>query len=85
MAAAYANVPSFLLKTYDIVSDKKLDHIISWNKEGNSFIVHLPNDFSTEVLPLHFKTSRFSSFVRQLNMYEFRKIRDNSNEHEFVH
>ena len=32
-------VPSFLLKTYDIVDDEEIDDIICWNEDGNGFIV----------------------------------------------
>jgi heat shock transcription factor 1 len=33
------SIPSFLLKTYEIVCDPLSDEIISWNDEGNGFIV----------------------------------------------
>ena len=40
------NVPSFLVKTYDIVCDPQSDDIIAWNEEGNAFIVKQVNKFS---------------------------------------
>lgn len=48
---------------------------MEWTDEGNCFIVKDKEKFSREILPKYFKHSKFSSFVRQLNMYDFHKIR----------
>ncbi|XP_057766328.1 heat stress transcription factor A-7a-like [Salvia miltiorrhiza] len=66
--------PPFLRKTFEMVDDPETDCIISWSPTKNSFIVWDPHRFSTDLLPRHFKHSNFSSFVRQLNTYRFRKI-----------
>lgn len=39
----------------------------------------------TKILPLHFKTSNFNSFLRQLHMYSFHKVRDQKYRYEFRH
>ncbi|XP_014511066.1 heat stress transcription factor A-3 [Vigna radiata var. radiata] len=67
-------VPPFLSKTFDLVDDPTLDPIISWASSGFSFVVWDPLEFARVVLPRHFKHNNFSSFVRQLNTYGFRKI-----------
>ncbi|KAK7392563.1 hypothetical protein VNO78_21006 [Psophocarpus tetragonolobus] len=67
-------VPPFLSKTFDLVDDPSLDPIISWASSGFSFVVWDPLQFASIVLPRHFKHNNFSSFVRQLNTYGFRKI-----------
>lgn len=64
----------FLTKTYQLVDDHSVDDVISWNEDGSTFIVWNPTEFARDLLPKHFKHNNFSSFVRQLNTYGFRKI-----------
>ncbi|KAF2289388.1 hypothetical protein GH714_035672 [Hevea brasiliensis] len=66
--------PPFLLKTYMLVEDPATDHVISWNGDGTGFVVWQPAEFARDLLPTLFKHSNFSSFVRQLNTYGFRKV-----------
>ncbi|CAK8532615.1 unnamed protein product [Lathyrus sativus] len=64
----------FLTKTYSLVEDKSIDDVISWNEDGSTFIVWNPTVFASNLLPKYFKHNNFSSFVRQLNTYGFRKV-----------
>ncbi|KAI3814479.1 hypothetical protein L1987_14119 [Smallanthus sonchifolius] len=66
--------PPFLKKTFEMVDDPGTDSIISWSDSKKSFILWDPHKFSTDLLPQRFKHSNFSSFVRQLNTYRFKKI-----------
>ncbi|KAF9663498.1 hypothetical protein SADUNF_Sadunf17G0056700 [Salix dunnii] len=64
----------FLIKTYDMVDDSSTDEIVSWSSNRNSFVVWNPPEFARVLLPTYFKHNNFSSFIRQLNTYGFRKI-----------
>jgi osomolarity two-component system response regulator SKN7 len=59
-----------------MLQDKSSNDIFSWDSSGTSFIVKDTNEFSKKILPQHFKHCNFASFVRQLNKYDFHKIRN---------
>ncbi|XP_010445879.1 PREDICTED: LOW QUALITY PROTEIN: heat stress transcription factor A-6a-like [Camelina sativa] len=65
---------AFLTKTYNIVEDSSTNNIVSWSRDNNSFIIWEPETFALICLPRCFKHNNFSSFVRQLNTYGFKKV-----------
>lgn len=69
-----SSLPPFLAKTYEMVDDPSSDRIVSWSATNRSFVVWNPPDFARELLPRFFKHNNFSSFIRQLNTYGFRKV-----------
>ncbi|XP_040044815.2 heat shock factor protein 1 isoform X2 [Gasterosteus aculeatus] len=68
------NVPAFLTKLWTLVEDPETDLLICWSPSGNSFHVFDQGRFAKEVLPKFFKHNNMASFIRQLNMYGFRKV-----------
>jgi len=67
-----STAPVFLQKTYDMIESSPYT-VACWSDTGTSFIIKLPREFAKTMLPRYFKHNNFSSFVRQLNFYGFRK------------
>ena len=70
---------AFPLKLYEMLEDAEpngFDHIISWLPNGIGFRVHKPDELVNQILPGYFnQQTRYKSFQRQLNMYEFKMLR----------
>nr|XP_046228642.1 heat shock factor protein 2 [Scatophagus argus] len=69
-----SSVPAFLTKLWTLVEDADTNEFICWSQEGNSFLVLDEQRFAKEILPKFFKHNNMASFIRQLNMYGFRKV-----------
>ncbi|VDO04423.1 unnamed protein product [Rodentolepis nana] len=69
-----SSVPAFLSKLRLLVDDAKTDAFIYWDPSGKSFHIRDGNRLAKDVLPMLFKHNNLSSFIRQLNMYGFRKV-----------
>ncbi|CAF4170516.1 unnamed protein product [Rotaria sp. Silwood2] len=67
-------ITAFLAKLWALVNDPSCDDLITWDSSGGSFHVFDQSRFAREILPRYFKHNNFASFIRQLNMYGFRKI-----------
>lgn len=85
------NIPlkteTFLLKLTQILTKTKYSSAIHWSDDGKAIIISNINDFTNNIIPKYFKHCNYDSFVRQLNMYNFHKLRSkrNQSEHVFQH
>ncbi|KAF5481824.1 hypothetical protein F2P56_002444 [Juglans regia] len=66
--------PPFLKKIFEMVEDPDTDTVVSWSETRDSFTVWDEHVFAQDLLPRYFKHRNFSSFIRQLNTYGFKKI-----------
>jgi len=58
-----------------MLEDPNFQHVVSWGPGGDCFVVKDMNEFTKSILPRMFKHSNFASFVRQLNKYDFHKVK----------
>jgi len=80
-----ASISAFISKTFEILEDCQFPDIVDWNFEGTCIVIKDPLQFSQQVLNIYFKHRNLTSFVRQLNMYGFRKQRTPKIEHVYCH
>jgi hypothetical protein len=67
---------SFLSKLFSILSNAEISNVVSWNKEGDLFQIYDSERFQNEVIPMYFKHKNLKSFIRQLNLHGFKKLRN---------
>ncbi|NWV37219.1 HSF2 protein, partial [Grantiella picta] len=72
--SASPGVPAFLSKLWALLGETPSNQLITWSQNGKSFLVLDEQRFAKEILPKYFKHNNMASFVRQLNMYGFRKV-----------
>ena len=58
-----------------MLEENTFPDIVSWSPKGDCFVITDLEGFTTHILPRMFKHSNFASFVRQLNKYDFHKVR----------
>ncbi len=76
--------PSFLVKLYKILNESEYTSYIHWSPDGLSIIISDTIGLTKKVLPKFYNHHNYASFVRQLNMYNFHKIRNSSNSNEQI-
>ncbi|CAX41408.1 nuclear response regulator and transcription factor, putative [Candida dubliniensis CD36] len=65
----------FVKKLFLMLQEDSYKEVVRWTAKGDSFVVLNTNEFTKDILPKHFKHSNFASFVRQLNKYDFHKVK----------
>ena len=74
-------VSPFVAKLRLLLQQQKYSNAIRWSQDGRSLVISDIETFKDHVLETEdemFKTKNFASFVRQLNLYGFRKLQVNN-------
>jgi hypothetical protein len=79
------SVPKFLRKVYYMLENNEHSEYVSWSNDGTALVVKKPTEFADSVLPCYFKHNNLASFVRQLNMYNFKKNKNYQYDHTYGH
>jgi hypothetical protein len=77
-----AYFPQRLFQMLETIEHTKcqLSNIVSWHPTGKGFVIHDPDAFVSQIMPVFFRSqSKLSSFRRQLNNYGFQHTHDESN------
>lgn len=77
--------PIRLYKMLQSESGNSSHGMILWSETGEAFRIADVATFSSLVLPMYFRTSKFSSFQRNLNLYGFSKARRGPNTDMYAH
>lgn len=59
--------------------------VISWSPSGKAFRIYNVKEFASTILPKYFRTTKFSSFQRNLNLYGFEKARRGADSDMYSH
>jgi osomolarity two-component system response regulator SKN7 len=69
-----SGIPEFIVKLYKMLMETSVSEV-AWSESGTSFVIVDISEFTKNLLPGHFKHGNFASFVRQLNKYDFHKVK----------
>lgn len=81
----FAKEPPFPIKLHRILCSKKYEDIIRWLPHGRSWIVLDSKAFEEEVIPHFFHHGRYSSFMRQVNGWGFKRISSGPDTRSYYH
>lgn len=79
------NKATFPTTLFDILADPDLDGIIAWLPHGRSWRVVDSQKFNEQVLSSYFKQTKYTSFIRQVNGWGFRRVQAGSEANTYYH
>ncbi|XP_053230831.1 heat shock factor protein 3-like [Podarcis raffonei] len=79
-ASAILQLSPFLMKLWAIMEDSQHGSMITWSPDGQKVSILDEQRFASQLLPKYFKHNNLSSFIRQLNLYGFKKVTSMRNE-----
>lgn len=66
----------FAKKLNELLSYEHTSHAISWNTDGTILEIRNEEHFTNEVLPMFFKLKTSLNFIRKLNLFGFKKVKN---------
>lgn len=79
------NKATFPAALFDILADPNLDDVIAWLPHGRSWKIHDMTKFNESVLSSYFNQSKYTSFVRQVNGWGFRRVTVGTEANTYYH
>jgi HSF-type DNA-binding len=73
-SGSQVSFPLKLQRMLDKVEADGMLDAISWLSHGRAFTVRNPEIFVEKLMPLFFNQTKYNSFLRQLNLYNFQRI-----------
>ena len=77
--------PTFPMKLHKLLSDPEAEGIITWLPHGRSWKVIKQEEFEKLLLPRYYDHSNISSFMRQVNGWDFRRVAKGTDEQSYYH
>ena len=78
-------IVQFLKSLSEMLEDPANAAIIGWEDEGTTIRIYDSAKLAAEVFPKYFNHNNIPSFVRQLNLYHFKKVLEGPNILKFQH
>jgi len=66
--------PTFPMKLHMILANRDFQDIVTWLPHGRAWRVLRPKIFEDRVIPMYFRHGKFSSFLRQVNGWNFKRV-----------
>ena len=78
-------IDTFPKKLMRMLSQEGIDHIIKWLPHGRAFIIRNREMFDSEVRPRFFKPTKFQSFLRQIHLWQFQRVKNGPDAGAYYH
>jgi len=79
------NIQIFPMRLMDMLSRSEVSSVITWLPHGRSFIVRNPKTLEDDLIPRFFKPMKFKSFLRQVNLWGFKRITRGADSGAYYH
>ena len=84
-AEEHRGAQNFPMELYRILATPEFQDIISWLPHGRAWRILQHSAFEEQVIPLFFRHGRYSSFARQVNGWDFKRITSGPDYNAYYH